>query len=294
MSQSPRETLQQEFEHLLKAEKACFDGIRNWSHGPAPKELNGLPELRQQFDPKLLRLQEHFVGKQTLLTYVNELRSLLIPVRNAVLFADKSFRDYVADPFNSRGFHSKLRAHLGWKLRDGLRPLNQDLLDTHQQSLERAMEQCRALMCRLCACLNDECRPLPLLEVEDGDPDAQKDGPVRYDGFRWKGQVYQGLRNKAWMLVAYLWKTRTRQADDDQLVPAVWDNVQDVSKDSAGSVRREVNEFFKDNGLPFSISVSNHPELEGRILVKLLDRPPSDRTKKASKKPAKSPRNPRR
>lgn len=294
MSQSPRETLQQEFEQLLKAEKACFDGLRDWSHGPAPKELDALPDSRLQVDQKLLKLQGHIAGQQTLLEHVSQLRSSLDNIRNAVSFAEKSFRDFLADRINRLGFHAQVRAHQGWKLRDGLRPGDQDLLNAHQQSLERAMEQCRALMCRLCEGLDDECSPLPLPEVKDDDHDPQKDGPVPYEGFRWEGRVYQGLRNKAWMLVACLWKKRTRQADDDQLVPDVWDDVQDVSKDSAGSVRREVNKFFNDNGLPFSILVSNHPGSAGKILVKLLDRPPSDRTKKASKKPAKSPRNPRR
>lgn len=111
-----------------------------------------------------------------------------------------------------------------------------------------------------------------------GPKDSSDDGPIPPNAFRWQGEEYYGLSRKPWLLVAHMWPRKNKSSDDQALVASgIWDDLRDVTKDSVGSVRRDANRFFRENRLPWSVTISKDPASKNGMLVTLKNEPPNRR-----------------
>ncbi len=91
------------------------------------------------------------------------------------------------------------------------------------------------------------------------EPPRQKpDGPIGKSGFRWHEKEKTGLRPDAFQLVSHLWKAIDRTSTWDDLAEPVFDEHEGdyVTSDRLGSVRRDANNFFQNNGFPFKVKLS--------------------------------------
>ncbi len=94
-----------------------------------------------------------------------------------------------------------------------------------------------------------------LVELKTLEP--VEDGPVPPGGFRSNGKVFAGLQPIPWRLMNHAWQAENHCAIYDNLATEVWNDKEyefagEPLKQAAGKVRK----FFKDNGIPFNISVS--------------------------------------
>jgi hypothetical protein len=78
------------------------------------------------------------------------------------------------------------------------------------------------------------------------------DGPTPPDGFTWQGQTYRGMRTKVYLAVSFLWPRRHRSAHCKELGEPVWrDFVIEPDYTAVRGVCRDINRFFRTNGIPF-------------------------------------------
>lgn len=102
--------------------------------------------------------------------------------------------------------------------------------------------------------------PQPVM-VTTPDENIPDDAPTPPDGFTYKGQKFQGLTPKPMRLIIHLWIQTNRTSRFDDLADPVWgDRNEIVTKDAVGSLRRQANKFFKDNNIPFRVTI-NEPHV---------------------------------
>jgi hypothetical protein len=83
------------------------------------------------------------------------------------------------------------------------------------------------------------------------------DGPRPPAHFRYGGRDLD-LTGKPLLLLGFLWSKRNRSAELGDLAEPVWGDAElnaDDLRDPARGVQRRLNEFFRENGLPFRISI---------------------------------------
>ena len=90
-------------------------------------------------------------------------------------------------------------------------------------------------------------------------------GPVPLDEFHWNGRRCRITRPLVWRLINYLWNCPNRTARFENLAEAVWeDHAVDIDESKFGSVRRDANTFFNDNGIPYFVQHKS-------VWVKIVD-----------------------
>lgn len=91
------------------------------------------------------------------------------------------------------------------------------------------------------------------------------DGPVRPDGFRYEGHLYDGVREMSWRLIIHLWNAANHSASFDDLAEFVWGDreLRHLDESQFGTARRDANRFFNEHSLPFR--VRSKREHQGRI-----------------------------
>tara|TARA_R110002072_G_scaffold302603_1_gene486683 strand:+ start:145673 stop:146536 length:864 start_codon:yes stop_codon:yes gene_type:complete len=105
---------------------------------------------------------------------------------------------------------------------------------------------------------------LDKLPHPDGRP-AYKDedtsdphGPVLPQGFLFERVTYEVSPPMVWRLLMALWARTSRGATLSLLAEDVWGDDVDPDQTAAGSLRGHANRFFRNNGLPFRVSVKNN------------------------------------
>lgn len=84
-----------------------------------------------------------------------------------------------------------------------------------------------------------------------------QDGPFGIDGFCWQGNEHHRIRNLVHKLIVYLWGVPDKTADFADLAVPVWgDHVARPDFRTVGSVRRDANQFFESNQIPFKVKIS--------------------------------------
>jgi hypothetical protein len=79
-------------------------------------------------------------------------------------------------------------------------------------------------------------------------------GPIPPDKFSFDGAQYSLKGKRVWALISFLWVPR--QAFIESLASPVWDDPShDISIIALGSIRREANRFFRENGIPLIVRI---------------------------------------
>lgn len=116
--------------------------------------------------------------------------------------------------------------------------------------------------------------------------DPPKDGPEPPDGFNWQGQTHQPMRRQVFMAIQYLWTQWNRTAEIRDLAEPVWqDHGFDVDQEAIKGLRRDINNFFRRNHIPFHAQFKDIPQ-EGKYLS-LRPGAPREMTTKKKTCPAK-------
>lgn len=101
-----------------------------------------------------------------------------------------------------------------------------------------------------------------------GQPPAKdKDGPIKPNGFAWKGQQFKGLQPTAWRLIRHLWREENRTAISTDLANDVWAG--QPSKSAITSAVRTANKWFEKIEIP----VSARTKTDGEEFLIFLDVP---------------------
>ncbi len=85
----------------------------------------------------------------------------------------------------------------------------------------------------------------------------QQDGPCGSNQWRHDGEVLAGtMQVGAWKMVKHLWGQPEHVARFDDLLVPVYGDPEHIADDNAfGTLRREANKFFKNNGIPWKASL---------------------------------------
>lgn len=107
-----------------------------------------------------------------------------------------------------------------------------------------------------------------LTPLPNDEPDKQPlaNGPIVPEGWSYDGRVYLGLTPTLWLFGKALWDACPRGVTYDSLEESVpRDHARSVTQDRAGNWRRDLNKFFRGNGIPLETSTPR----TGAILRKL-------------------------